>query len=71
VVRLKQVPFIRVVAQAALEQRKLSPGSYDGVVRWINRIEQQHLVQADEQAIRQASEVLIRRLNRSAPVIGR
>jgi hypothetical protein len=69
VVRLTQMPFIRVVAQAALEQNKLTPVSYDGVIQWINQIEQQSPAQANDQAIRQASAVLIRRLKRSVPLI--
>jgi hypothetical protein len=69
VIRLAQVPFIRVAAQAALEQNILTPGSYDGVVQWINRMEQQCVPQAEEHAIRQASAMLIRRLKRSASVI--
>jgi hypothetical protein len=69
VVRLRQIPFIRVVAQAALEQNKLTPVSYDGVIQWINEIERQSLTQMNDQAIRQASAVLIRRLNRTVPLI--
>jgi hypothetical protein len=69
VVRLRQIPFIRVVAQAALEQNKLTPVSYDGVIQWINEIERQSHTQMNDQAIRQASAVLIRRLNRTVPLI--
>ncbi|TJY41867.1 hypothetical protein E5161_11735 [Cohnella pontilimi] len=70
-IHLQEVPFVRVVAEAAQEQRIMSPGSCDGVKQWIKRIERRNLMQANEQVIRQASEVLIRRLNRSAPVIGK
>jgi hypothetical protein len=59
--------MIRAVAQAALEQNMLSPFAYDGVVQWINLQEQQYRPPSEDQAIRKASEVMIRRLRQSAP----
>ncbi|WP_123042325.1 hypothetical protein [Cohnella candidum] len=60
-VRFIRIPMIRAVAQAALEQNKLTPFDYDGVVQWIDLLEQQSGRRQDDQAIRQASEWMIRR----------
>jgi hypothetical protein len=60
--------MVRAVAQAALEQNMLTPYGYDGVVRWIDRLEQQNRPPMEDQAIRKASEVMIRRLRQSASV---
>lgn len=64
-VRLIQIPMIRAVAQAALEQNMLTPNSYLGVVEWIDRLEHQNRFHSEDQAIRKASEMMIRRLRQS------
>ncbi|MBW5445967.1 hypothetical protein GE107_07825 [Cohnella sp. CFH 77786] len=64
----RQIPIIRAVAQAALEQQMLTPYAYDGIVRWIDGLEQQHRSVSQDQAIRRASELMIRRLRQSMSV---
>lgn len=62
----RQLPLIRAVAQAALQQNKLTPYAYDDVVHWIDRLERESQPLSDDQAIRRASEMMINRLCRSA-----
>ncbi len=65
--RLGQIAVIRAVAKAALEQEKLTPRAYDGVVQWIDQVERQDADAMGQSAIRRASEVMIRRLQREEP----
>ncbi|WP_276353440.1 hypothetical protein [Cohnella caldifontis] len=67
-VRLVQIPTLRAVALAALEQNMLTPYAYDGFLQWIDRMEEQSLKPTDDWAIRQASEMMIRR-RRAASVV--
>lgn len=63
----RQLPLIRAVAQAALQQNKLTPYAYDDVIHWIDRLERESQFSAgDDLAIRQASEVMISRLRQSS-----
>jgi len=63
----RQLPLIRAVAQAALQQNKLTPCAYDDVVQWIDRLERDHQPSAgDDLAIRRASEAMISRLRQSS-----
>mgnify|MGYP007051758064 CR=1 FL=1 len=63
--RQRQILMIRAAAQAALEHHMLTPFDYQGLVQRLNVIERQNDVPADDQAIRQASEAMIRRLRQS------
>jgi len=63
----RQLPLIRAVAQAALQQNKLTPYAYDDVVHWIDRLEREsQAASGNDLAIRQASEVMISRLRQSS-----
>ena len=62
----RQIPLIRAVAQAALQQNKLTPYAYDDVVQWLEQLERENRIVADnELAIRRASGVMISRLHQS------
>lgn len=59
----RQLPLIRAVAQAALQQNKLTPYAYHDVIHWLDQLERESQVSAgDDLAIRQASELMINRL---------
>jgi len=63
----RQLPLIRAVAQAALQQNKLTPYAYHDVLHWVDRLERESQVSAgDDLAIRQASQLMINRLRQSA-----
>lgn len=65
--RLMQPAMIRAVAHAALEQKKLTLHGYHGVMEWIDDVERSNHPPEDDEAIRKASEVMIRRLKQPSP----
>jgi hypothetical protein len=67
-VRSKQVPLLRAMANAALQQNELTPSAYTGLLQWLENMEQQARAPVDSSVIRQASELIIHRVNAANPV---
>jgi len=68
VIGLVQIPTLRAVAFAALEQNLLTPYAYAGFMQWIDRMEEAGRQPADDWAIRRASELMIRRSRAASTV---